>query len=174
MDDRRDWRELYRDKRRLFVVLSIIVPFLAYCGYYYGMMVQNAPYRSDQFVYIEFKEFVHGHLREQLDTRAGKFTYYTKADSLTTKKVRFDHAALKELHFVMMDILFWNVRTISGDSTGRSSGAEPYLYYFKTVYERKTKVVWYQPHYYQDQKLDERMMQLVRTVRSMAISRIVK
>lgn len=167
------FRDVFTDKRKFFVVLMIVVPFLAYSGYYYYNIFKNAPFRGDQFEYVELKKFRNGSLRETINTKTGEYTYYNSKDSLIHQKINLSASTLHELHLKMMDILFWNIEHVSGDSTMQARKQVP-LYYVKAVYDRKTQSVWWQQRYFDDQKLDDRMGELVRTIEEMATMEMIK
>jgi ABC-type anion transport system duplicated permease subunit len=41
--------------KKVFLIMTVVVPFILYCVYYYGMMIKNAPYRSVDFQSISFE-----------------------------------------------------------------------------------------------------------------------
>ena len=157
------FRDIFTDKRKFFVVLMIVVPFIAYSTYYYAIIIKDAPFKSAEFEYLEFKKFKNGELREYINTKTGEYTFYTTKDSLVHHQITFSNASLHEMHMTMMDILFWNIETVSGDSTMKTLKKIP-LYYVKAVYKHKSKTVWYQQYYFENMKLDNRMAQLIRTI----------
>ncbi len=157
------WKDIFTDKRKLFVVFSIIVPFVVYSGYYYYTIIHHAPFRYDQFQSIEYRTFREGKPRTILLSTSGDYTYYTKKDSLIHTHINLTKAALKDIHETMRDIIFWDIPLIAGDTTQKHR-TDVTLVYIKAVYQRASKTVWWQNNYFADRKLDERMNQLCKFI----------
>lgn len=165
--DQNPWKDIFTDKRKLFVVFSIIVPFIVYTVYYYSTIIGHAPYRYDQFKRFEFRTYRFGKPRTILVSQTGEFTFYNKKDSLVHAHVRLTAADLKDIHETLRDIIFWDMPTVAGDSTQKHR-TDVTLVYLKVVYQRASKTVWWQDNYFADRKLDERMGQIVKYIDSRA------
>src|SRR5690349_14055243 len=74
--------------KKIFLGLSIVVPFLIYSMYYYGMMVKNAPYKFSEFQELTFKYGLGGSLLNQYNSRTTEYQYVTESDSIVKKKVK--------------------------------------------------------------------------------------
>ena len=72
--------------KKIFLALSIVVPFLLYCFYYYGMMVKNAPYKFSEFESITFKYGLGDSLINQYSSTTNTYQYLNEKDSLIKKK----------------------------------------------------------------------------------------
>ena len=44
-----------KNLKKAFLIVSIALPFLIYCVYYYSMMIKNAPYKFSEFQSIKFE-----------------------------------------------------------------------------------------------------------------------
>lgn len=167
------FKDVLTDKRKLFVVFMIVVPFFVYSGYYYYNIFKNAPFRGDQFEYVELKKFRNGQLREYINTKSGEYNYYNSKDSLVHQHIDLTHESLHELHTKMMDILFWNIEPVSADTTFQHRKEVP-IFMINAVYQRKSKKVWWQQHFFEDQKLDDRMAEMVRSIEGEATDAMIK
>lgn len=166
------FKDVFTDKRKLFVVLMIVFPFIVYSGYYYVNIFKNAPFRSDQFEYVELKKYRDGLVREYINTKTGEYNYYTSKDSLVHSHVNLSKSSLHDIHEKMMDILFWNIELVNADTTLQHRKEVP-TYVVNAVYQRKSKKVWWQLHFYEDQKLDDRMSEIVRTIEGEATDAMI-
>lgn len=167
------FKDVLTDKRKLFVVLMIVVPFIVYSGNYYVHIFKNAPYRGDQFEYVELKKYRNGLLREYINTRTGEYTYYNGKDSLVHQHINLSAKQLHVLHTTFMDVIYWDIEPVNGDTTMQHRKEVP-IYMVNAVYQRKSKKVWWQTHYYEDPKLDERMGEVVRSIEAGATEGIEK
>ncbi len=68
--------------KKTFLILSIIVPFLLYCFYYYGMMVKNAPYKFSEFQSMQFEFGYKDSLLNKYDSKTGNYQYINRKDSV--------------------------------------------------------------------------------------------
>ena len=84
--------------KKIFLALSIIIPFLIYCFYYYGMMVKNAPYKFSEFESLTFKYGLGDSLVNQYNSKTALYQYVNENDSLIKKKVKLSKDDLLVLH----------------------------------------------------------------------------
>ncbi len=162
-NDQNPWKDILTDKRKLFVVFSIVVPFIVYCVYYYSSLIHHAPFRYDQFKKIEYRTFRYGKPRTVINSETGEFTYYNRKDSLIHTHIVLSPAAMKDIHEKMRDILFWDIPLLAGDSTQKHRNDVP-LVYIKVDYLRASKRVWWQKNYFADLTLDGRMGEITKFI----------
>jgi len=173
LDDQNPWKDILTDRRKLFVVFSIVVPFIVYCIYYYTTLIHHAPFRYDQFTKLEYRTYRNGKLRTLINSQTGEYTYYNRKDSLVHAHMDMNKASLKEIHEKMRDILFWDMPLVAGDSTQKHR-ADVTLVYIKADYQRASKTVWWQKNYFADITLDGRMEELCRLIGAQADQDIKK
>src|SRR5690606_18456444 len=95
--------------KKIFLGLSIFVPFLLYSVFYYSQMFKNAPFR-----FVDFESIVlrYGHgdsLVNRFDSQTGIYQYVNKRDSLVTDTVRLRKDDLQYLHGKAAQLGFWNL-----------------------------------------------------------------
>ena len=71
--------------KKIYLLLTIVVPFIAYCFFYYRPIISNAPFRSDEFVSFQYKWGAGNDLPNSYDSKTGDFQYLNAKDSLVIK-----------------------------------------------------------------------------------------
>ena len=85
--------------KKIFLAISIAVPFLIYCFYYYGIMLKNAPYRFADLESITLKYGMGTNLVNQYDSRTGNFQYENSRDSLVKTNVKLSKDDMLYLNY---------------------------------------------------------------------------
>jgi len=143
--------------KRNFLAICIIVPCLAYCGYYYGMVFKNAPYKFAEFESMQFQYGPGDSLVNKYDSKTGDYQYVNAKDSLVKKKIHLTQLELSYLHHKVADLGFWDFpsnQVLQKDTTD-ASGNKPLHYYIAFNYKRKSKKVMFDAAYDGPQKLVE-------------------
>ena len=148
--------------KKIFLALSIIVPFLFYCFYYYGMMVKNAPYKFSEFQSLTFKYGLGDSLVNQYDSSTGIYQYVNKRDSLIRKKVTLSKDDLLILHRRAAQLGFWNFPSEIVNQ-GEASKNTPH-YYIELKYQRKSKKILFDLDYNGDAKLKDAVRRLIEEI----------
>ncbi|MFD2164075.1 hypothetical protein ACFSJU_16825 [Paradesertivirga mongoliensis] len=152
--------------KKIFLALSVVVPFLIYCFYYYGMMVKNAPYKFSEFESFTFKYGLGDSLVNQYDSKTAQYQYVTDKDSLVKKKVKLSKDQLLYLHRKAAQLGFWNFPSEIVNSEETSRPNSPH-YYIEFNYERKTKKVLFDLDFNGDPKLKDAVRHLIEELSSM-------
>jgi hypothetical protein len=149
--------------KRIFLALSIILPFLFYCIYYYGMMLKNAPYKFVEFESMSIQYGERGALVNKYDSKTGAYQYLDRRDSLVKKKLILTNDDLLYLHRKAADLGFWD---FPADETADSitTGNKPPRYIIEFKYKRKSKKVTFDSNYYGDQRLVDANQRLVKEI----------
>jgi len=149
--------------KRIFLGLSIIVPFLFYCIYYYGMMLKNAPYKYVEFESVSIQYGERDKLVNKYSSATGEYQYLDRRDSLVKKRLQLSNDDLLYLHRKAADLGFWN---FPNDETGDSltNGNKPPRYIIEYKYQRKSKKVIYDANYVADQRLVDANQLLVKEI----------
>lgn len=150
--------------KKIFLGLSIAVPFILYCVYYYGMMIGNAPYKFSEFEYIEFKYGEGKNLNNIYNSKTGRYQYINNHDSLVVKTVHLSKDDLLYLHHKAAELGFWDFpKEILGDPS-RTNAKKSLHYYIAFHYKRKSKIVLFDTAYNEDPKLQDAAMQVVKQI----------
>ncbi len=138
--------------KKIFLALSIFVPFLFYCIYYYGMVFKNAPYKFTEFDSIVFQYGDRDSLVNKFNSKTGEYQYLNVRDSLVKKHLRLNKDDLLYLHRKAANLGFWD---FPSDETGDSvkTGPKPLRYIIEFNYKRKSKKVIFDENFYGDTRL---------------------
>ncbi|MEO7212251.1 hypothetical protein [Mucilaginibacter sp.] len=147
--------------KKIFLILSIVVPFLLYCFYYYGMMVKNAPYKFSEFQSMQFQFGYKDRLLNKYDSKTGDYQYLTRKDSLVKMHMRLTNDDLLYLHRKAAELGFWDfpANELSEDSTTRVP-----RYIITFTYKRKTKRIVFDGDYNGPEKLVDANQRLIKEI----------
>jgi len=148
--------------KKIFLLLSIVVPFLLYCIYYYGMMIKNAPYRFSDFDSITFEYGQKDSLVNKFNSKTGDYQYLNKKDSLVKKHLRLTSDDLLYLHRKAADLGFWDFPSDERGDTSKNADKVRYLIQFK--YKDKTKQVIFDSDFYGNPKLKDANVMLIKEI----------
>lgn len=153
--------------KKIFLAICISVPFILYCGYYYGMMISNAPYKFSEFDHLEFKYGLGDSLINRYNSKTGDYQYVNENDSLIKTNVKLTKNDLLYLHRKAAELGFWNFpEELSGQGNPDASKNPP-NYYLQFNYQRKSKHILFNAEYNQKPKLAQAVRQLIKEVDEM-------
>jgi hypothetical protein len=151
------------NSKRIFLALSIILPFLFYCIYYYGMMLKNAPYKFTEFESMNIQYGNRDSLINKYDSKTGDYQYLNNRDSLVKKHVHLNQKDLLYLHRKAADLGFWDFPANEiGDSL--RNGAKPLRYIIEFKYKRKSKKVVFDANFDGDPRLVDANQGLIKEI----------
>jgi len=138
--------------KRIFLALSVILPCLFYCLYYYHHMLKNAPYRFTEFESMSIQYGDRDSLLNKYDSRTGDYQYLNNRDSLIKMHLKLNQKDLLYLHRKAADLGFWD---FPSDETGDSikTNPKPVRYIIEFKYKRKSKKVVYDANFVGDIRL---------------------
>lgn len=146
--------------KKIFLAISISIPFLLYCIYYYSIMIRNAPFKFAEFKGIVVKGSDNGKIDQSYSTYTKDYIYVNERDSTIHHQVKLSKKTLEELHFEVAKIGLWNMPDkMLGDSTGNAP-----RYYVEFDYQRKKKIIEIDAAFAGDPKLKDAALQVVKTV----------
>lgn len=148
--------------KKVFLAVCIIVPFVLYCVYYYGVMVKNAPYKFSEFKSITLKYGLGDKLVNQYNSESGLYQHINDKDSLVQTKIKLSKDELLYLHRKAAELGFWNFPEMIVPKKAVHSNAAQY--YVEFAYERKSKHVLFNMDYNEDVKLKDAISQLIKEV----------
>lgn len=151
--------------KKIFLIASITVPFLLYSGYYYGVMIKNAPYKFSEFDHISLEYGTTDSLLNKYNSKNGDYQYLTRHDSLVKKHLHLSQNDLLYLHRKAADLGFWDFpsKELSGD-TSKIHGQKPARYIIEFAYKRKTKRVVFDNNFLGDPKLVDANERLIKEI----------
>jgi hypothetical protein len=156
-------------KKKIFLLLSIVVPFLLYCFYYYGMMVKNAPYKFAEFDSIVFNYGTGDSLVNKYNSKTMDYEYLNTKDSLIKSHLKLNKDDLLYLHRKAADLGFWDFPTNMVNDTSIRKDAKAPHYYIEFKYKRKTKKVLYDGAFEGDPKLIDAAQRLIKEIQAKLI-----
>jgi len=150
--------------KKIFLLLSVVVPFLFYCVYYYGMMIKNAPYKFSEFQSIQFQYGYKDSLLNKYDSRTGDYQYLNKKDSLVKMHLKLTNDDLLYLHRKAAELGFWDFPT---NELNLESKLRAPRFIIQYNYKRKSKKVTYDANYDAPDKLKDANERLVKEIQKM-------
>jgi hypothetical protein len=140
--------------KKIYLALTIIVPFMLYCVYYYSEMIKKAPFRSTDFEGFVLKYGEGNDLINQYDSKNFHFQYLNQKDSLVQTTVKLRKDDLLYLHHKAAELGFWNLpdELIMSDSTSATSQQSPH-FYLEMNYKEKSKSVLIDARYIGNSKM---------------------
>jgi hypothetical protein len=157
--------EMSERAKRIFLAICIIVPFFAYCFYYYSVMIQNAPYRFTDFENIVLKYGEGNDLANQYDTQTGVFHYLNTRDSLISDTIPLRKDDLLYLHRKAVELGFWNLPDRMTDRKENEVDPTVPRFYLEYNYKEKSKKVLYDVDYTGPDKMKDAARSLIDEVK---------
>ena len=153
--------------KKIFLALTVIVPFLMYCVYYYAGIFKNAPYKFTEFKSFVFQYGTGDSLVNKYNSLTGDYQYLNKRDSLIKLKMYLNKSELLYLHRKAADLGFWDFPSeeLSGD-TSKINCVKPPRYLMEFNYIHKSKKVIFDANYMGPQKLVDANLQMKKEIQS--------
>jgi hypothetical protein len=153
--------------KKIFVILSVAVPFLLYSAYYYGMMIKNAPYKFSEFDSVVFEYGKGDSLVNKYNSKTGEYQYIDRANKLVKTHLKLSQDQLRYLHHKAADLGFWNFPSREVNDSLKNAPVKPPRYLMQFNYKRKSKTVLFDEAFDGDPKLkdaNERMIKEIEKV----------
>ncbi|MDB5030672.1 hypothetical protein [Mucilaginibacter sp.] len=149
--------------KRIFLVLSIVLPFLFYCLYYYHHMLKNAPYRFTDFDSISIQYGTRDSLLNKYDSKTGNYQYLNNHDSLVKIHLLLTNKDLLYLHHKAAELGFWDFpENETGDTV--KTGKQPVRYIIEYKYKHKRKKVVFDENFDGDPRLIDANRGLIKEI----------
>jgi hypothetical protein len=129
--------------KKIFLALSIIVPFAIYCVIYYAPIIRNAPFKAKEFVSLEYKWGAGSNLENSYNSATGEYRYYNNDDSLIVTKVMLSEKEKKFLDSNADEQGFWNLPDVVANDENDLKKSKAVRYFMKFNYQKKSKEVTY-------------------------------
>jgi hypothetical protein len=151
--------------KKIFLLLTIIVPFLFYCVYYYAHVFKNAPYKFTEFQSIVFQYGDGDSLVNKYNSSTGAYQYLNKRDSLIKTTLFLTKDDLLYLHRKAAELGFWDFPSVELNSdTAQFKGTKPPRYFIEFNYLRKSKKVLFDASFNGDVRLRDANEQLIKEI----------
>jgi hypothetical protein len=141
--------------KKIYLLLTIVVPFLAYCVFYYRPIISNAPFRSDEFVSFQYKWGAGNDLPNSYDSATGDYQYLNAKDSLVKTNVKLRHNDIIYLHNKANELGLWNFPEVIANAGTDLNKSKVLRYVIQFNYKRKTKKVIFLTDYNDIPKLKD-------------------
>ncbi|MEN0055640.1 MAG: hypothetical protein AAGC65_18325 [Mucilaginibacter sp.] len=151
--------------KKIFFALTIIVPFLLYCFYYYGMMIKNAPYRYSDFQSMSLEYGPVDSLVNKYNSKTGDYQYVDRRDSLVKMHLRLTSDDLLYLHRKAADLGFWDFPTKELADTSKGGKNKSIRYIIEFKYKQKSKRVVFDSEYVGDIRLIDANKTLIKEIK---------
>jgi hypothetical protein len=146
--------------RKIFIFVSVVLPILIYCYFYYEPILRNAPFKSGEFVSIKYKWGVGKTLDNSYDSSTGAYQYLDKKDSLVKTNVKLRQDDIIYLHNKATQLGFWNFPSLLANNTADTANVKVLRYELEFNYKRVSKKVVYLSDYNEIPKLRDLAVQM--------------
>jgi len=150
--------------KKIFLALTIVVPFLIYCVIYYTPMIKNAPFKSGEFVSLQFKWGVGKSLINSYDSSTGNYQYLNERDSLIKTNVKLRSNDIIYLHSKANELGLWNFPPVIANQGADLNSDKVLRYEIQFNYKRKFKKVIFLTDYNEIPKLRDVASQMQKLV----------
>jgi len=147
--------------KKIFLILTVVVPFVLYCVYYYSIMIKNAPYRYKDFESMSIQYGTKDSLLNQYNSKTGDYQYLDRRDSLIKEHLKLTDDDLLLLHHKAASLGFWD---FPSNERGDTVKEKPTRYIIEFKYKTKTKKVVFDDNYVNDPKLIDANRQLIKEI----------
>jgi hypothetical protein len=141
--------------KKIFLALTIVVPFLIYCVVYYTPMLRNAPFRLKEFKSIEFKWGEGNNLENSYNSETGDYQYVNAKDSIIKTNVKLRKDDILYLHSKANELGFWNFPDFMANSENDLKTSKVPRYVMTFNYKEKSKTVVFLVDYNGDPSLKD-------------------
>jgi len=146
--------------KKIFLFLTIVVPFMAYCVIYYRPILKNAPFKSGEFVSLQYKWGTGPVLENSYDSATGAYQYLDSKDSLIKTNVKLRHNDIIYLHNKASELGLWNFPEVIAAEGSDLKSPKILRYELQFNYKRKSKKVIFMSDYQEIPKLRDLAIQM--------------
>lgn len=133
--------------KKIFLILSVVVPFVIYGAIYYAPMIRNAPFQEKYFVSLEYSWGTGDKLENSYNSVTGQFKYLNKDDALVNSQFKLNTRDIKYLDSIADVQGFWNLPSVVANSEDDLKDPKQLRYVIKFNYQKKSKEVVYLPSF---------------------------
>ncbi len=129
--------------KKIFLMLTVVVPLLIYSIIYYAPIIRNAPFKAKEFVSLTYKWGVGDSLENSYNSATGEYRYLNMNDSLIIRNIKLTERDKKFLDSNADEQGFWNLPTIVANDEKAIKSSKAVRYYMEFNYQKKSKMVTY-------------------------------
>jgi hypothetical protein len=146
--------------KKIFILLTVIVPIIAYSIIYYIPIIRNAPFKSTEFVSFQYRWGEGKDLVNFYDSATGEYQYLNDKDSLIKTNVKLRSDDILYLHHKANELGFWNFPDVIANKGSDPKNSKLLRYTLKFNYKRKSKTVDFVSDYDETPKLRDVAIQM--------------
>jgi hypothetical protein len=150
--------------KKIFIAVTVIVPFLIYSIIYYKEKFVYANFKAKDFVSFEYKWGIEKESENSYNSVTGAYQYHDNQDSLISKKVILTKADFKFLDSVADVQGFWNLPDILANTEADYKNPKILRYEMKFVYKNDTKSVVLLSNYNRNDRMRSAALQMQKTI----------
>jgi hypothetical protein len=156
-----------KKSKKIFLIATVVVPFLIYCVYYYAHVFKNAPYKFSEFKSLSIEWGPGDSLLNKYDSKTGIYQFVDTRDSLIKMNVHLPNSQLLYLHRKAAELGFWDWPSDErGDSTIRHNGQRAPRYVMEFNYKRKSKKITFDESFVGDPRLKQANEQMIKEIKA--------
>ena len=155
--------------KKIFLLLTVVVPFLIYCVVYYIPMFRNAPFKLKEFESIDLKWGMGNNLENSYNSATGEYQYVNGQDSLIKTNVKLRKDDILYLHSKASELGFWNFPDVLANKGTNLDSSKVLRYVMQFNYKKKSKTVIYLTDYTETPKL-QGLAEQMRTILQQSIN----
>jgi hypothetical protein len=129
--------------KKIFIVLTIVIPFLIYSVVYYQEKFRYANFKAKDFVSFEYKWGVGKNLENSYNSATGIYIYHDAKDSVVKKNLKLSQADFKYLDSIGDVQGFWNLPPVLANSEEDLMNPKILRYDMKFNYKHGEQAVIY-------------------------------
>jgi len=150
--------------KRIYLFIMVVVPFVAYCGYYYWEMIRKAPFRFEDFRTIKVDYQAPDGRNTHLDVGAGAVAYALPQQGTMRDTVPFSREELQEFHRNLYTNNFFEMP----HEMQNEGSADPMtgVYTIEAVYAAKQYKVTYETNYRGDRRYKDKVERIISYIES--------
>ena len=145
--------------KKIFLLLSVVVPFLVYSIIYYAPMIRNAPFKAEEFVSLSYSWGLGAHLDNHYNSATGEYHYINAHDSLVVKHFKLDADAIKELDKAAHVQGFFNLPGVMSNDETSLQSPDKVRFEITLNYQRKSKKVIFVSDFQGNEKMKDAFIQ---------------
>jgi len=150
--------------KKIYLTIMVVVPFLAYSGYYYYEMIRKAPFSFEGFrtILVDFQ--APGGRATQIDVAGGTVAYTLPDGEIYRDTISFDAQELQEFHRALYTNNFFELphRMQKEGSRDTTTG----VYRIEAVYDRKQYRVVYETNYRGERRHKDKVERVIAYIES--------
>lgn len=150
--------------KKIYLFVMVVVPFLVYCGYYYGEMIRKAPFKFEDFQTIKVDFIAPGGREAHIDIAKGTVDYLLPGRGSVKDTISFSSDELQEFHRILYTNNFFEMpHEMQNEGSADSTTG---VYTIDAIYERKQYKVAYETNYRGERRYKDKIERIITFIES--------